>query len=112
MKYGERIKMARQHAGLTQPELAERLNGKLSQQGISYLENSDANGSEFTVQIADACNVNPRWLAYESQPMVQTVFYTGSPQMNEVLTAMQKLPDELLEDQVRHIKLLAKMSEK
>jgi transcriptional regulator with XRE-family HTH domain len=62
-KYGERVKAARTYAGLTQPQLSEKLGGKITQQGISYLEAGEAYGSEFTVQIANICKVDATWLA-------------------------------------------------
>ena len=71
-KYGERIKAARDYAKLTQPQLAEKLDGKITQQGISYLESGDAYGSEFTVQIANVCGVDSTWLATGEGDMVNT----------------------------------------
>lgn len=63
MKYGERLAKARDFARLKQAELAEKSGA--SQQTISYLENGDSTGSEFTVQFAEACGVRPEWLAME-----------------------------------------------
>ena len=58
--FGKRIKTARKHAGLTQKALANKIS--LAQPSLSHLENSGF-ASVFTAQIADACGVNPRWLA-------------------------------------------------
>jgi transcriptional regulator with XRE-family HTH domain len=64
MRYGERLRAARLHAGLTQAELAVGIGGVCTQANISGLEKSlSANGSEFTVQFANACQVNALWLA-------------------------------------------------
>jgi len=58
--FGKRIKQARKHAKLTQVALAEKI--QLAQASLSHLENSGF-ASAHTVQIAAACEVNPRWLA-------------------------------------------------
>lgn len=64
MRYGERLRAARRYAGFTQAELAVEIGGVCTQANISGLEKSlTANGSEFTAQFADACKVNPIWLA-------------------------------------------------
>lgn len=63
MNFAERLKKARKHAKLTQPQLAEKLKGLMTQQNISLLENGVSKGTEYTVQLANACNVNPNWLA-------------------------------------------------
>lgn len=70
MKFGERLRAAREHAKLSQGELAERT--KLSQPTISYLENpaKNATGSEFTIRLARACGVSVDWLADEVGEMV------------------------------------------
>jgi transcriptional regulator with XRE-family HTH domain len=70
MRYGERLKMARQHAGLTQAQLADRIGNLCSQENISKLERGEATGSEFTAQFADACHVSALWLASERGEMV------------------------------------------
>lgn len=63
MKYGERLRKARKHKGLSQALLATAAG--TSQANISALEKGDATGSEFTAQFAIACEVNPLWLAAE-----------------------------------------------
>lgn len=70
MKFCDRLKIARKHAGLTQPQLSEKLNGNITQQAISHLESPSSNGSEHTVQLAIACGVRPEWLAIGDGPMV------------------------------------------
>lgn len=72
MKYGERLKAARKFANMTQIELADKIGGGITQAGISYLENGDATGSEFTVQFAIACCVSPIWLALEQGDMTDS----------------------------------------
>lgn len=61
MNYSERLKKARQNAKLSQATLAEKV--QISQANISKLEVSSATGSKYTLQIANACGVNPDWLA-------------------------------------------------
>ena len=58
--FGKRIKTARKCAGLTQKELAGKIN--LAQPSLSHLENAGF-ASVFTVQIAEACGVDAHWLA-------------------------------------------------
>lgn len=67
MLYGERLKAARKFACLTQKELAERSG--VTQPTISQLETSEADGSMFTAQFADACKVSALWLATERGEM-------------------------------------------
>lgn len=69
MKYGERLKLAREAAKLTQAGLVAKIGSGITQAGISYLEKGDATGSEFTVQFATACAVRPEWLAEEKGVM-------------------------------------------
>jgi transcriptional regulator with XRE-family HTH domain len=58
--FGQRLKQARQHAKLTQKQLAP-LSG-VTQGTLSELE-TKAYGSANTVQLAAACGVNAHWLA-------------------------------------------------
>lgn len=62
MIFGERIKHARELAGLNQKELA-KLSG-IKQPSIAYLENpkKNAQSSRYTAAIAKACKVNLEWL--------------------------------------------------
>ncbi len=69
MKFGERLKKARLHAGLSQKKLAEMLgyeedgSARMSQANIGKLEtNPKAKGSNYTALIANICGVNPEWL--------------------------------------------------
>jgi len=89
-KYGERVRAARNHARLTQPQLSEKLGGKITQQGISYLEGGDAYGSEFTVQIANICNVDPTWLATGKGEMINR---TTPEETKDILEAIKQNPE-------------------
>lgn len=88
MNYGERLKKARLHAKLSQAELAER--AKVSQANISKLENGDATGSEYTVQLAVACNVCPIWLATGEGDMIN-YYQTRDKTETLVLQVMQEM---------------------
>lgn len=68
MKLSERIKMAREYAGLDQVQLGERVG--ISQQMVSKLESGKANGSSHLIKIARHCKVNPFWLSDEEGEMV------------------------------------------
>lgn len=57
----DRIKMARERAGLTQQELADKVG--VSQTTIMYLENGRNKSSSKIVDIANALKVDSRWLA-------------------------------------------------
>jgi transcriptional regulator with XRE-family HTH domain len=65
---GERLKKAREYAGLTQKEL-ETKSGVL-QQMISKIENGRQDTSAYVVQLAVACGVRPEWLAMGQGEMV------------------------------------------
>lgn len=56
-----RLKQARKHAKLTQKALADKV--KVSQPVISQLENGENLQSVHLLAIANACGVNPAWLA-------------------------------------------------
>lgn len=89
-KYGDRIRAARTHKGLTQPQLSEQLDGKITQQGISYLEGGDAYGSEFTVQIANICGVDHTWLATGAGSMLAN---STSSEERDILIAIKENPE-------------------
>lgn len=58
--FGKRLKAAREHAGLTQPELAAAV--PMAQSTLAAAE-SKGDGSRLTAQIAHTCGVNAYWLA-------------------------------------------------
>lgn len=62
--FGERLKLARDHAKISQSELARRAP-PLKAQAIQHLENpkKKAQGSKYTLALARACGVDPDWLA-------------------------------------------------
>ena len=68
MELSERVKVARSHAGLKQPELA-KLAG-VTQAVISNLERGVAGSSKKLPKIARVCGVRVDWLTMESGPML------------------------------------------
>lgn len=76
MELKDRIKIARKHANLTQLQLAERAG--LDQTSISNLERGKSQGSNFTAQIAAACQVSAIWLA-EGRGEMKAPGYQAEP---------------------------------
>lgn len=91
MLYGERLKAARKFACLTQKELAERSG--VTQPTISQLETSEADGSMFTAQFADACKVSALWLATERGEMTAVGYPTHDRKVMAALQVLQELPE-------------------
>lgn len=60
---GHRLKSAREAAGLSQAELAERVS--MSQQGVADIETKGGRPRKL-IEIARACGVSPEWLLGES----------------------------------------------
>lgn len=60
MKYGERLRLAREHKGLTQDELA--LVSGVKQGTISKIERGGQNSSGFDAELSYAVNVHAMWL--------------------------------------------------
>lgn len=107
MNFGQRLKAARDHAGLTQADL-EAKSG-VGQQAISKIERSnDQDSSLFTVQLALACGVRPEWLALGEGPMVSKV-YARDERISHVLRIMEELPDYALDQAVREVDSIAEL---
>lgn len=89
MKFGERLKLARNHKGLTQAALAE-LAG-MAQPTIHHLENPDKNasGSEFTPRLARILGVSVDWLADEVGEMIPAVYSTSDPKLVAIMHALE-----------------------
>ena len=60
MKYGDRLRLAREHKGISQDELA-RLSG-VKQGTISKIERGDQNSSGFDAILAHTLNIDAMWL--------------------------------------------------
>lgn len=61
MKYGERLKYARNRKGWSQGKLAEESG--VGQGSISKIERGDQDRSSFDITLAKALEINPEWLA-------------------------------------------------
>lgn len=111
MNLGERIALARKHAKLTQPALAEKLNGVMTQQNISLLERGITKGTEYIVQIAMACEVRPEWLATGQGEMINASIIYNQQTMAHI-AVMQQLPEyareEVIRDAIKTAELIAK----
>lgn len=68
MTFGERLRMARKHAGLTQDQLGEL--SECGQAVISKIERGDQEISAYVVRLARACGVSADWLFDETGPML------------------------------------------
>lgn len=108
MKYGLRLKAAREFAGLTQKGLAERANVG-TQESISKLERTDAKGSEFTVQYAIACGVNPVWLATGEGEMAPALYYTTDPKIIAAARVMEAMPEYALDEAIKSVATIEKL---
>lgn len=93
MDYGERLKLARKHARMTQEALAEA--AELKQPSISYLENTTngCTGSEFTARFARILGVSVDWLADEIGEMLPDYYQTTDPKIIAVARVMEPMPE-------------------
>lgn len=66
--FGERVRRARAHKGLSQGDLGKALG--ITQSAVSQIENSPAQKSKFVMEIADATGVRVEWLSKEQGEMV------------------------------------------
>lgn len=111
MNLGDRLKLARAFAKLTQPELSEKVGGLISQQAISLLERNINTESAYVVQLAVACGVNPVWLATGTGEMIEH-HYSLTPEMENHLKVMESLPDyartEVIRDAIKTHELIDK----
>lgn len=108
MRYGERLKTARTYAGLTQAQLAERAKVG-TQESISKLERTNASGSEYTVQYASACGINPIWLATGEGVMVQT--YPSNEKVRRALELMEAMPEYAIDEAIKSIASIKKLTD-
>ena len=106
MTYGERLALARIHAGLTQQELAVSVGMK--QPSLAHLE-KHGKGSAFTVKLARACGVSADWLDDEIGEMIppENERISRDPRIEHVCRVMQSLPTYAVDKGVRDIDSLA-----
>lgn len=68
MKLGERLKLARKHAGISQEELGIRAG--CGQAVVSKIERGDQEKTGYIAKLAKACGVNIEWLDEEIGEMI------------------------------------------
>jgi len=91
MKFSERLIKAREHAGITQEELA--LASKVSQGTISKIERGDSDESRYVVQLAIVCGVRPEWLALEDGDMLLEHVYKPNSTAGKIYEIAQELSE-------------------
>lgn len=110
MRYGERLKAARNHAGLSQQQVADAAG--CSQPNVQMLEASQtASGSEFTVQFAKACGVRPEWLAMEQGDMVDG-YVVEDRRIIHLAQVCERLPDYAVDQLVLQGDAMAQLIQK
>lgn len=89
--YAQRLKAARDHAGLSQSELGRQVD--MSAQSIQYLEDSEkaAQGSNKTASIASVCGVSALWLE-TGQGTMTAGADAPLPSARGLATAIKTLP--------------------
>lgn len=106
MKYTDRVRAARDYAGLTQEQLAKAVG--MSQPSLNYLEDV-AHRSKFTASIARVCRVNPDWLADGIGEMVPNFFRVDDPRIAEALRIMESLPDYAVDEAIKSLAGIANL---
>lgn len=94
---GNRIKLARENMGLTQEELAEKINR--STQFISTIERGVAGASlETIISLCEVLNVSSEWLlcGKRAVPDSEKIAVKISSLSNAQLAALDRVTDELL----------------
>jgi phage repressor protein C with HTH and peptisase S24 domain len=98
--FADRLKKARQHARLTQAELATIVG--IDQTSISNLERGKSQGTSFSARLADACGVSAIWLesgiglmseAEEPRSVQVLVHSQGSGKTTAMLDLVKSLLD-------------------
>lgn len=94
---GNRIRIAREAAGLTQEQLAERL--ELSAQFISTIERGVAGASLSTIiSLCETLHISSEWLlrGLDATPTTGRIAAKMSPLSEAQLAVVDKLTDDLL----------------
>lgn len=109
MKFGERLKIARKHRGLTQEGLAELVG--IKQPTVHHLEDpkKNASGSEFTARFARVLGVSVDWLADEIGDMIPSesppAHVDLSPSDKQTLNNAQYLPPDALDALIKDARM-------
>ncbi|HET6718353.1 MAG TPA: helix-turn-helix transcriptional regulator, partial [Rhodocyclaceae bacterium] len=111
MDYGQRLKAAREHAKLSQLDLAEQAG--IRQPSVSHLENSSkATGSEFTARFARITGVSVDWLADEIGDMIPMTYQTTDPKIIAAAKMMEPLPEYAKDVAVKDVAQVAQLIER
>lgn len=102
MSVGDRVKQARQDAGMTQEMLA-KISG-VAQARISALELNKNKTSRYLIQLSTALGVDPSWLSTGAATAEIKVDYT--PLEKEFLRLIKELSEE---DRAREIAYIQKI---
>jgi transcriptional regulator with XRE-family HTH domain len=104
MTLGERLRIAREHAGLSQEELGAK--ACCGQGVVSKIERGDQDSTGYVVKLATACGVRPEWLDDEQGEMIDGL-YVSDPRLKHMLTVAQALPDYAIDRAVKGLDTLA-----
>ena len=112
MKYtlGQRLKKAREHAGISQSELADAVG--IRQSAISRIERDEALTTGFASRLAKACGVRTDWLSEEDGEMLE---YPGmkDERIKRGIAMLEQLQSEYrLDDALELLDSIAKFSRK
>jgi len=107
MNLAERIKKARDHAELSQEDLADAIGCSVDL--IRKLEQGNRKTTTFIVKIATACKVRPEWLDDESGEMSDGL-YVESEKIKNAVLLMQDLPDYALDEAIKGLASVSKLS--
>lgn len=100
MNLGDRLKLARKYAELTQVALASKAD--VPQQNISSIESGNQEKSADVVRLAVACGVRAEWLDLGIEPMVEK-YQTADEQLIRAMQIMEQLPDYARQHAIKEI---------
>lgn len=81
---GQRLRIARDHAGLTQADLADKAG--VAQSAVSRIEREQADTSGYVATFAKICGVRTDWLALDDGEMLEV-------DPNEIMEMIKKNPE-------------------
>ncbi|MBN8493226.1 MAG: helix-turn-helix transcriptional regulator [Burkholderiales bacterium] len=93
-EFGRRLAKARDHAGLTQDELAAAAD--MAQSTLAHAE-KHGHGSRKTPQLAAACGVNAHWLATGEGQMLAPASHTAATPIAQYRVQKTLSADDLIE---------------
>lgn len=111
LRFGERLKMAMDHAGINQVELAAKVG--IKQPSIAYLldPQKKATGSQYTPRFARVLGVSVDWLADEIGLMVPIVYSTADPKIIATAKVMESSPEYIKDAAVKAVLASVELAE-